>query len=261
LIVTTRSSDTTMAGEVAPTKREYMEDTYRFKSVATLLKIKDSQDPKKGKKTVILDTTIFHPQGGGQPSDTGTIFTAKAKFAVKDVRDAGGIVEHYGDFEEGESFNVEEKVQLEINEKDRRLFARLHSAGHALDVAVSALKLKLVPGKGFHFPTSPYVEYEGTIEAAQRAKVVEQLQQELNKVIAQDLPVKVQWTEYNKIKDLIGVLPSYLEKDKPSRIVIMGSEGCPCGGTHVKNLSELGKVSIKGVKARKNTVRISYKVE
>jgi Ser-tRNA(Ala) deacylase AlaX len=48
-----------------------------------------------------------------------------------------------------------------IDEAVRKLNARLHSAGHLLDVAVSRLKLDWKAGKGYHFQDSPYVEYVG----------------------------------------------------------------------------------------------------
>eukprot|EP01121_Diplochlamys_sp_Union-15-3_P021480 TRINITY_DN871_c0_g1_i1.p1 TRINITY_DN871_c0_g1~~TRINITY_DN871_c0_g1_i1.p1 ORF type:complete len:248 (+),score=41.86 TRINITY_DN871_c0_g1_i1:78-821(+) len=244
------------------TRKLYFDDSYSFKSKAKVSKVKVSEDLKKGKQVVILEETIFHPQGGGQPYDTGYISSDKAKFKVKDVREAAGIVEHYGEFEpETASFEEGEEVSLEINENDRKLYARIHSAGHALDVAVSATGLKLIPGKGFHFPSGPYVEYEGTIPNDQRKTFQARVQEELNKLILQSVPVTVNWVEYDKIKDVCGSVPSYLSKDKPSRIVTMASEACPCGGTHVKNLSELGKVTIKGIKTKKGNVRISYTVQ
>ena len=47
-----------------------------------------------GRQALILDSTIFHPQGGGQPSDTGfvTVVDCDVKFAVQDVRSRDGIV-------------------------------------------------------------------------------------------------------------------------------------------------------------------------
>ena len=48
-----------------------------------------------------------------------------------------------------------------MNEEKRRLYARLHSAGHMLDIVVKNLKLGWIPGKGYHFPDGPYVEYNG----------------------------------------------------------------------------------------------------
>jgi Ser-tRNA(Ala) deacylase AlaX len=41
---------------------------------------------------VVLDATVFHPQGGGQPADTGSISAAGARFLVEDVRAKDGVV-------------------------------------------------------------------------------------------------------------------------------------------------------------------------
>lgn len=49
----------------------------------------------------------------------------------------------------------------------RRLHARLHSAGHAIDVAVAqAGHSHLKATKGYHFADGPYVEYEGAVADA-----------------------------------------------------------------------------------------------
>ena len=50
-------------------------------------------------------------------------------------------------------------VGCKVDEKNRRLCARIHSAGHLLDVAVHDLGFRWRPGKGYHFPDGPYVEY------------------------------------------------------------------------------------------------------
>lgn len=50
-----------------------------------------------GRRALILESTIFHPQGGGQPSDTGLITAVDSdfKFIVQDVRSKDGIVSYY----------------------------------------------------------------------------------------------------------------------------------------------------------------------
>jgi Ser-tRNA(Ala) deacylase AlaX len=48
---------------------------------------------ESGRRAVVLDATIFHPQGGGQPADTGVISSpAGARFLVEDVRAKDGVV-------------------------------------------------------------------------------------------------------------------------------------------------------------------------
>lgn len=51
-----------------------------------------------------------------------------------------------------------------MNETNRRFYARLHSAGHLLDIAVKKLGIAWKPGKGYHFSDGPYVEYSGSSE-------------------------------------------------------------------------------------------------
>lgn len=52
----------------------------------------------------------------------------------------------------------------------RRTYARYHSAGHFLDIAVDRLKLNLVPGKGYHYLDGSYVEYAGKVENLEETK-------------------------------------------------------------------------------------------
>jgi Ser-tRNA(Ala) deacylase AlaX len=80
---------------------------------------------------------------------------------VKANRDTGHIY-HYGAATSGE-LKTGDKVTLEIDGDRRREGARLHSAGHALDVAMETIGKEnatvkaLVPASGYHFPDSPYV--------------------------------------------------------------------------------------------------------
>lgn len=156
----------------------YWNDTYLAHASATIENIEINEDGKKGEEFIItVNKTIFHPQGGGQPSDTGFIRNDAFEFKVSMVRKNGEIVQHVGNFTKGTEKNVSknDSVNLSIQLEDRKLYARLHSAGHLLDAAVKSLGLELVPGKGYHFPNSPYVEYKGTIPADKRLVVKQQL--------------------------------------------------------------------------------------
>lgn len=77
-----------------------------------------------------LDRTIFHPQGGGQPSDTGKIVQGDTVFVVKSIKSAD-LIEHLGEFENGSHFEKEKPVTLKVDPQ-REIYAKLHSAGHIL---------------------------------------------------------------------------------------------------------------------------------
>jgi len=169
------------------TKLNYLDNTYLFESEAVFIEIKEN---KKG-KAVILDETIFYPQGGGQPADKGEIISGNNIFIVNDVRlDETGTVWHFGEFNNNQ-FQVKagDKVILKIDKDRRILNAKLHSAGHLLDCAVSKIGIEnLCPTKGFHFSDGPYVEYDGVIENP--AKVIPILQKNVDDLIVQDLHVE-----------------------------------------------------------------------
>merc|ERR1711997_451726 len=125
-----------------PTKQDWMNDTYQFSSKSKIQEINSDAE----KPYVILEATIFHPQGGGQPSDIGKI-TAKnlpdLNVTFVKLDKATNLVFHEinnsdEDIQKWKSCENKE-VDLLVDEKTRRLHAKLHSGGHLLDNAVAGL--------------------------------------------------------------------------------------------------------------------------
>lgn len=90
-----------------------------------------------------MEETIFHPQGGGQPSDQGVIEFNDSIFTVEKVsKNKDGTIQHFGKFQNKEKvFKNKDKVTLKIDKNFRILNVRLHSAGHLIDVAVRNIGL------------------------------------------------------------------------------------------------------------------------
>jgi Ser-tRNA(Ala) deacylase AlaX len=232
-----------------------LDDSYKFEDEA---KVANTVILEDGRTAVTLDRTIFYPQGGGQPADNGTIQSANGKFSVSDVRLIDGRVLHFGAFLEG-SFADGEPVKVNISKDRRMLNARLHSAGHLIDVAVQKLGLDLKPGKGYHFPDGPYVEYEGKLELTDKDELSRKLQLEVFQLVSENLPIKVTLADDKNAEELCGELPSYLDKSKPIRVVRIGDNpGCPCGGTHLKELKDLGHMEISKIRTKAEKVKVSY---
>ncbi len=240
------------------TKLLYLNDSYLFEETATLLAIQETED---GRKSLILDQTIFYPQGGGQPCDQGEISNEAASFKVQDVRYIDGNAHHIGDFT-GNAFTEGEEVLLAINPERRKLNTRIHSTGHLLDVAMFNLGYTFPPTKGYHFPDSPYVEYDGIIEPENRPEAKEKLNAEVKRLISEGEEVKtVVVDSKDALKEYCEFIPDYLPEGKPIRVVIIARGfGCPCGGTQVKNVSELGAVNIHKIKVKNGKTRVSYKL-
>ncbi len=211
-----------------------------------------------GRIDLQLESTIFYPQGGGQPYDTGTIEGNNSQFLVEETRFENGIVQHIGRYSEG-NFSENEEVDLRVNPERRMLNSRLHSAGHLLDIAMSELGYNYEPGRGYHFPEGSYVEYFGTIEPDIREEVKEKLSATCNQLIQQGLPITSQLIEQDHLKEHCAFVPDYIPQDKVSRVVFIGNyPGCPCGGTHTKDLKDIGTLTVYKIKGKGDRTRVSY---
>lgn len=185
-----------MASATSYEQKLYLQNPLLCEAVSTLLSIEflhDTPPPaprpslwKYGEYKLILTQTIFHPQGGGQPSDVGYISIMNENsheihdneihdnekhcclFQVNHVQynPTTERIEHIGNiltgtYELWQSF-IHQNMKLEIDSEKRRLNQRLHSFGHLIDAAIQRLGYwnQLTVGKGYHFPDGPYVEYQ-----------------------------------------------------------------------------------------------------
>ncbi len=237
------------------TKLIYLEDFNLLVSDAKV--IETTQE--NGKEIVILDKTIFYPQGGGQPYDKGIIDGSSGKFSVEEVRFVDGIVKHIGKFESG-GFKIGEIVKCTVDQIRRALHSRIHSAGHVVDMAVTALKLNWIPGKGYHFPEGPYVEYAGNFDGLDKEKLKTDIENLCKKFIEENRTTKLIFMPKEKMHEVCHNVPEYLPEGKPARVVMYGNFGVPCGGTHVNNLSEIKQMTIRKIKAEGSNVRVGYDV-
>lgn len=252
---------------LSKTKLLYLEDFIALDAEARVQEIAEEND----KTVVILDATIFYPQGGGQPYDKGAMESGVGKFIVEETRFADGIVKHIGHFEKG-GFSVGEQVKLSVDPERRLLHSRLHSAGHVVDMAVAALGLPWIPGKGFHFPQGPYVEYAGSLDGLDKDRIKGDLEELCKKFISENLETRIVFPTPDEMKKIMARNPAaIIPGDKPGRVVMFGSLaelttgsgqafGVPCGGTHVQVLGEIGAITIRKIKAEGLNIRVGYGV-
>ncbi|EFR01327.1 alanyl-tRNA synthetase [Nannizzia gypsea CBS 118893] len=217
---------------------------------------------------VVTEKTIFHPQGGGQPSDIGTITSPSgSSFTVASVRtDAlqDGQVLHFGRFSSS-PFAVGETVQQEIDVEKRLFYSRLHTAGHVLGAAVKHLVEKEVEGfnelKASHFPDSAACEFQGLIEGKWKPSI----QAKVDEFIAAAMPVEIEWWDEDDFRsrglERLIPDPTLVPPGEKSRVVnIVGAEVYPCGGTHVDTTDLCGQTTVKKISRSKGTSRVSYTV-
>jgi alanyl-tRNA synthetase len=120
------------------TDQLYLKDTYLFESNARITEYKkDDRDMPY----ILLDRTIFYPQGGGQPCDRGKIVGNDSEYVIHDVRQIGDEIRHYIEPVQNLLQNLPGNSTVKcILDRDRRLLnARHHTAGHLLGNIVEKL--------------------------------------------------------------------------------------------------------------------------
>lgn len=223
-----------------------------------------------GDYVITTDKTVFHPQGGGQPSDVGTIKASDSTFTVSTARTSTGkpgVVLHLGKFASPEqTFNVGDEVEQSIDAEKRLLFSRYHTAGHVLGSAVRHLLEKEVDGfdelKASHFPDSASCEFQGLIMGSSK----DVIQQRVDEYIEKDMLVEIDWWDEddfrkNGLERLIPDRSMLPPGETKFRVVnIKGAEVYPCGGTHVPTTKGCGKTTVRKISRQKGTSRVSYNV-
>lgn len=188
-------------------------------------------ETQEGLWAVVCDRTVFHPQGGGQPSDIGWI----NEVVVRKVIHTPEAIVHLCEAALGG------EVSMAVDAKTRRLNSRLHSAGHIIGFVGDEHGWHAT--KGNHFPGESRVVFEPENPKAIQLTEAEVLQSEVNALISKKLERRI--TEIDGLRYVTwGDLRAY-----------------PCGGTHVANTEEIGKVTISKIKMKKGQISVSYSLE
>lgn len=238
----------------------YFDAPYLYQSAAKVVSVDTAAD---GLTDVVLDATIFYPQGGGQPFDFGLIKSLNGELAVTAVRYVEGVVHHFGQL--AGVLKVGESVDCSVDRDRRELNSRYHSGGHIIDFALSNLGYEWVPHKGHHYPNEAYDEYVGVLNGEDPLAILPKLQAEVDRLIQKGPSVTMQIMSRDELQKLCRFVPAQLPAGKPTRGAIVhfepsegGDRGIPCGGTHVPNFSFLEGMKIRKIKGKNGMIKVSY---
>ena len=191
------------------------------------------------KACVITSETPFYGTMGGQVGDRGVIESANGKFEVEDtIHLQGGKIGQIGHMVSG-MFQTGETVTLKVDEENRSLIGRNHSATHLLHKALRTVLGTHVEQAG-SLVTRDRLRFDFTHFSAMSQDEIKEVEAIVNKEIRAALPVV---TDVMGLEDAkkTGAMALFGEKygDKV-RVVRMGDFSTElCGGTHVKNTSEI----------------------
>ena len=190
---------------------------------------------KGDKGTIVADQTAFYATSGGQEADKGVIISGDASFEVEDViKLSGGKFGHVGHVVEG-TFNVGDKAVFTVNEKNRALGAKNHSATHLLQKALREVLGTHVEQAG-SLNNAEHLRFDFTHFSPLSDDEIARVEKIVNEKIAQDLPVVTKVMSMEEAKKT-GAMALFGEKyGDEVRVVSMGDFSVElCGGTHVKN--------------------------
>ena len=237
------------------TKRLYLQDNYLKKFKARITNITE--------KGIVLDQTVFYPEGGGQPGDRGELNVQGEKIRITNTKVRHGQVVHEISRHDI-PLNAEVSVQLDWDYRYRLM--QSHTAQHVISrffqnhYNADTVSTQLKGNKSrldFH-PLPKITKTE-----------LSSIEEKINDILKENLPVTVatlpreEAFTFLKEKDYQTKYLEMIPKSiKEIRIISIGNyDFASCGGTHVRNTSEIGKITLISTKNKgKLRERIFYSV-
>jgi len=209
---------------------------------------------------VILDRTLFYPEGGGQPADHGVLITEDSSYPVNHVRKEDGIIIHEieGEIEEGEP--VKGKVDW-----DRRIaLTRHHSATHIIMSAAREVLGDHVWQKGAKKDVDSARLDLSHFRRISR-KEIKDIERIANQRVLEDIPVKKEELTRDEAEKRFGfkLYQGGVPESDIIRVVHISDvedyDAQACGGTHVNSTSEVGPIKVLSTQRIQDGVeRLTY---
>jgi len=215
--------------------------------------IKDNKEVKSLKKddeaVIIVNQTPFYGESGGQIGDTGFIKSGEFKFKVNDVqKKIGDLFIHYGKVENG-SIKLNDNVEMKIDVERRENVRAYHSATHLLHESLRRVLGAHVTQKG-SLVAPDRLRFDFSHMKPISEEEINKIENFVNNMIEKKSDVKTRlMTPKEAVEN--GALALFGEKyGEEVRVLSMGNEKDKyfstelCGGTHVRNIGDIGKFKI-----------------
>ena len=208
---------------------------------------------------ICLDQTLFYKEGGGQTADHGEIKWNGESAEVVDVQKEHGEIRHYiqGDLPESG-----QEIHGEINWERRYKHMRMHTAQHVLSWVVLNKYNASTSGNQIHEEYSRIDFKPVDLDKEE----VEEIQRAANSLIKEEMNVEKEFMPREQVEQAVetgrtnlDLIPDSVD---PLRVVIIGENDlCPCGGTHVDSLDEIGEINITDrISKGENVERLKFEL-
>lgn len=190
----------------------------------------------------VLDTTLFYPEGGGQPADTGTLVTEDSMVRVSDTVRVGEVILHQV---KGGVLKRGERVKGMVDEERRVSLMRHHTATHILLHAA-----REVLGRHIHQAGAQKGSESARLDLRHYAHItpdeLQRIEIAANRMVLADMPVYIKWEDRVKAEQRFGfdLYQGGVPPGREIRVVQVCGDAQACAGTHCRSTGEIGCIKV-----------------
>jgi alanyl-tRNA synthetase len=219
------------------TEKLYYEDQGNVQFEAVILDVFERAEGAD----VVLDQTMFYPEGGGQPADHGTLSTDDGTYRVTDVQERDGVILHRVN-------GVPEKgafVSGQIDAERRRRHMVHHTATHIVGHAAREVLGEHVRQAGAQKGTDSArldVRHYQRVDREQ----VKEIEHIANRIVQDNVPVSQEWPHRNEAEAEHGfdLYQGGIPPGERIRLIHVAEDVQACGGTHVSRSGDIGAIKL-----------------
>jgi len=188
---------------------------------------------------VVLDSTPFYAESGGQVGDQGVITAGSARFAVQDTQKIkADVYGHHGVLSEG-TLNVGDTVQAQVDGAERAATMRNHSVTHLMHKALREVLGDHVQQKG-SLVNAERTRFDFTHNTPVTAAQITEIERLVNAEVLANSATQARVMDIESAQQT-GAMMLFGEKYGESvRVLDIGSSRELCGGTHVARTGDIG---------------------
>ena len=247
---------TTMAErlvDLPETERLYYDDQERMEFEAVVLEVFEHDEETYD---VVLDQTMFYPEGGGQPPDHGTLSTEDVTANVTDVQIHDGVVVHRTDADPGTG----DFVRGTVDGTRRRRLMRHHTATHVVIHAARQVLGEHVRQAGAQKGTDSARIDIRHYEPITREEVKE-IERLANDIVTDNGQVTQEWPDRHEAEAEYGfdLYQGGIPPGEQIRIIQVDDDVQACGGTHVSRTGDIGTIKLLSTeRIQDGVVRLTF---
>jgi alanyl-tRNA synthetase len=224
--------------DLPETEKLFYDDQGRTEFEAVVLDVVDAEEGYD----VVLDQTMFYPEGGGQPADRGQLTVGETTVDVTDVQEVDGVVLHRTDADPGKGEFVKGQVDGDRRERLRAHHTATHLIGHAARQVLGDHVRQAGAQKGTDSARLDVRHFERITR--EDVKAIERV---ANELVRDDVPVRQEWPDRNEAEAEHGfdLYQGGVPPGTNVRLIHVGDADVQaCAGTHVDRTGEIGAVKV-----------------